>query len=289
MRKRLKAARRAIEMAESTAVVPFKNHMLEKATSIKQLIPGGKPEDVKRFIRVCLTQIEKNNALASTTPESFTLACVNMAALNLDPDMGEAYIVPYGGKAQLQIGYMGLAKLMTNHPDVSKIDAAVVHEGDFFEYEYGTQEHLRHRPQCNTEGKKKVAAWAMVTMKDGGKKFVVVDRDFVMARKNTSKQKSSLVWTTYEEQGWLKTAVKALAKLAPRSREYVQAAQVDDALEAGQTITLTEDQFSIIEHNEAAQTTGVAGLKNKLNKKPAEPPPPADDIDPDIDLGEDAL
>lgn len=65
------------------------------------------------FLMSALNVVQGNNKLQTADPQSVLMACAVSATLNLpvDPSLSMAFIVPYAGKAQFQIGYKGLIEL----------------------------------------------------------------------------------------------------------------------------------------------------------------------------------
>lgn len=77
-------------------------------------------------------QITSNNALlAKASPESIYGAAITAAILDLpiQNNLGFAYIVPYGGAAQFQIGYKGLIQLALRSGQFKNISACEIYEG----------------------------------------------------------------------------------------------------------------------------------------------------------------
>ena len=108
----------------------------------------------ERFTRIALSAVSNNDKLAACTPQSFLAAMMNAAQLGLEPNtpLGQAYLIPYGGACQFQIGYKGLIDLAYRSGEVKMIDAQVVYENDEFFYEYGLDAKLRHRPAFSDRG-----------------------------------------------------------------------------------------------------------------------------------------
>jgi len=67
----------------------------------------------KRFMAAALV-VASSPALSRCTPESIVQACVGVAMsdLNIDPNFGHCYLVPYRETAQLQIGAKGYIQLL---------------------------------------------------------------------------------------------------------------------------------------------------------------------------------
>ena len=154
--------------------------MLEKRIGeIANALPKG--WDEKRFVRIALTAISSNPKLAQAcalSPATFLGSMMNAAQLGLEPNtpMGKAYLLPYNnidkntGKktpmVQFQIGYLGYIDLAFRSGKVKSITAEVRYEKDFWEYEKGTNEKLRHIPYDEGDPGNAVGYYAVIHMKD---------------------------------------------------------------------------------------------------------------------------
>ena len=154
--------------------------MLEKRIGeIANALPKG--WDEKRFVRIALTAISSNPKLAQAcalSPATFLGSMMNAAQLGLEPNtpMGKAYLLPYNnidkntGKktpmVQFQIGYLGYIDLAFRSGKVKSITAEVRYEKDFWEYEKGTNEKLRHIPYDDGDPRNAVGYYAVIHMKD---------------------------------------------------------------------------------------------------------------------------
>ena len=154
--------------------------MLEKRIGeIANALPKG--WDEKRFVRIALTAISSNPKLAEAcalSPATFLGSMMNAAQLGLEPNtpMGKAYLLPYNnidkntGKkvpmVQFQIGYLGYIDLAFRSGKVKSITAEVRYKKDFWEYEKGTNEKLRHIPYDEGDPGEAVGYYAVIHMKD---------------------------------------------------------------------------------------------------------------------------
>jgi recombination protein RecT len=89
--------------------------------------------DVQRLALHLLKQDDDDN-LAECTPASLVGSILQAQHLGLDLTMEEAYLVPYGNEAELQVGYQGLVKLAKQSDKIEHVFADVVREGDEFTY-----------------------------------------------------------------------------------------------------------------------------------------------------------
>jgi hypothetical protein len=65
-------------------------------------------------------------------------------ALEVDGVTGQAFFIPFAGKAQLVIGYKGMNTLAARSGFT--VQGEVVREGDDFDYELGDKGFVRHKP-----------------------------------------------------------------------------------------------------------------------------------------------
>ena len=140
---------------------------LTKSMTIVDMVRALEPE-IKRALpsvltperstRMALSAINNTPELANCTPMSFVAALMNAAQLGLEPNtpLGQAYLIPYKNKGvlecQFQLGYKGLIDLAYRTGQVQMIQAQVVREFDEFEYQYGLDSRLNHRPGTGERG-----------------------------------------------------------------------------------------------------------------------------------------
>ena len=145
-----------------------------KAGLPAQLEPG-------RFARLALTELRRRPDLLQCSQESLIGAMVQMAQIGLEPGpLGHAYLVPYKGEIQLQIGYRGLLELARRSGELRSvpIHANVVYDGD--EWQEWTDErgqHFRHSPRRDPERRTRAVllTYAVAMLRKGHPQFVAVD------------------------------------------------------------------------------------------------------------------
>lgn len=186
----------------------------------------------ERFARMVMTAITQDPKLERCTPQSFVGAMLTAAQLGLEPNtpLGQAYLIPYGGKCQFQLGYKGLIDLAHRSGEMQSIEARVVHENDVFEYELGLEPKLVHKPAAENRGK---AIWyyAIYHLKNGGYAFEVMSREDVEqhARKY-SKSFGNGPWQTEFDEMAKKTVLKRLLKYAPLKTDFVRGVVADEKI-----------------------------------------------------------
>jgi phage RecT family recombinase len=152
-------------------------------------------------------------------------------------------------EVQIIFGYPGLRDLAFRSGLVVNIQTEVVLVGDLFDFEYGTNAFLRHKPSANRRGNAPVAAY-MVAEVRGGHAFEVMSYPDVLAIRNGSqayrqalaaaeeaKSKGWKVPLAYSEAPWVryelamarKTVFRAGSKWLPQSVELAAAHALDEA------------------------------------------------------------
>ena len=186
----------------------------------------------ERFTRMVLTALSSSPKLQACTPMSFMGAMMQAAQLGVEPNtpLGQAYLIPYGGVCQFQLGYKGLIDLAYRSGEVSSIQAHEVHENDTFTYEYGLEPKLRHVP-AQTDRGPVTFYYAVLKLKNGGVGFEVMSRDDVetFARKK-SKAYNNGPWKTDFDEMAKKTVLKKVLKYAPLKTEFARAVASDESV-----------------------------------------------------------
>jgi recombination protein RecT len=218
--------------------------------TLAQMIERMKPEIARalpkhmnpdRMARIATTVLRQTPALGRCTPESFLGALMTASQLGLEPGpLGEAYLVPYGNTATFIPGYRGLVKLAYQSGMVATVSAQVVHEADEFDFAFGLDPFLTHKPALVEDPGKVVAAYAMVRFKDGASNFEVMSVAQVEAIRKRSKASGNGPWVTDWEAMARKTVLKRLSKWMPLSSEFAAAAAQDGVVRTDITSDVTE-------------------------------------------------
>jgi recombination protein RecT len=228
-------------LATTTGDAPAKGtlaSMLDKSrTSIEAALPRGFSPD--RFVRIVHTELRKTPKLAQTTPGSFLGAVLTSAQLGLEigSSLGQAYLVPFKNhgvdETQLIIGFRGWLALIHRGGQVASIDAREVHENDMFDYQYGDDSYLRHKP-ANGERGPVIAYYCVAKTKNGGRIFEVMTKAEVEKHRNRTKKNQqgdfTGPWATHFDEMALKTVFKKVFKWLPVSTEQQLASSVDEGI-----------------------------------------------------------
>ena len=218
------------------AVVQRDQQQTQAGNSIATFIHQMRPEieralpkhmDADRMARLLLTAVRQTPKLGQCDPQSFAGAVLTASALGLEPNLsGEAHLIPYGRECQLVLGYQGLVKLFWQHPLAAHIDAQAVFERDDFDYAYGLDPFLRHKPATGDRGKV-VAYYGVAALKTGAKTFVVLSPEEVKALRQGKVGPSGKI---ADPMHWMerKTVLRQLFKTLPRSTTLNHALASDE-------------------------------------------------------------
>lgn len=197
-----------------------------------------------RMIRVACTELRKNPVLAECNQRSLIGAIVEASQLGLEIGgvLGQAYLVPYNVKvkgingapdrwekaAQLIPGYRGLVDIARRSGQISTIEARVVHSKDEFEFEFGLEPRLKHRPSTDQDPGVAQYIYAIAHLRDGGRQYELMTVREIEAIRARSKSSSNGPWVTDWEEMAKKTVLRRLCKLLPVSVEMQRAVALDE-------------------------------------------------------------
>ncbi len=281
-KEQLKSQSTAVQKRESTIF----DMIQAQAPGFKMALP--KDFDSDRFTRMAITAIKNSTALQRCDPYSVLGGLMLSAQLGLEPNspLHEASLIAYGGKAQFQIEYRGLLKLVYNSGLVSFIDYDKICENDEFVYEKGFNTTFKHVPNLKTDRGAAYAYYAYAELKDGGKVLVISSKDDILkhARK-FSKSFNNGPWQTDFDSMAIKTVLKELSdkKLPKRTtNESIRFAQAlgrdeniskikDDQLGKNINIEDMGIEYSVDEQTGEIQDANVVSESKDLKINEAKP------------------
>jgi recombination protein RecT len=179
-------------------------------------------------------------SLQKCTPESILGSALMAAALDLsvDPNLGEAHLVPYKDRCTLQIGYVGLAQLAMRSGQYKNLGWKVVYEGELIAWDElsGDLDIDRTIKKSDSvigyaakfrliNGFERGEFWTVDEIEEHAKRY---SQAYRAALADTSKQDSS-PWFRDRERMSLKTVLKSLLKTwGPKSIQMQKALKVDE-------------------------------------------------------------
>jgi len=181
----------------------------------------------KQIIQDAASVVEFNPKLKECTPKS-VIGAVMLAAINglrISPQLGECWFVPRKNKqgiweCHFQIGYQGWVSLGYQSERVKDIDAQAVYEGDFFDYQLGTNRYIKHKP-CDNPGKL-THVYAILQLQTGGMVFKVLSVNQVESRRLRNSFQNEVptqAWATDYAAMAMGKAIASLKAFIPKAKQ----------------------------------------------------------------------
>jgi recombination protein RecT len=158
----------------------------------------------EKLARSFAWEINTNDKLKCCSQISMVNAFYKCCEYGLDPasSLGQAWLIPYKGVIELQIGYRGWLKLLFNNPLVSNVYSYAVYEDDEFSYELGMNPNIKHIPSNELKNLDKlIATYGVVKLKSGEAQIRVCFRKEIEESKAASRgsHKPDSPWRNHYE------------------------------------------------------------------------------------------
>lgn len=194
----------------------------------------GDEKQALKFLSSMFSSIERTPELMRCEMPTVINSFMTMAQLGLMPSnvSGEAYVLPYKGKAQFQLGYQGLVTLFYRAGGTN-IRAEIVRKNDKFTLKNGVIDHEIDVMKSNAERGEPVAAYAIAVVNGTEISKAMNSKDILEIGRNFSKSFGS-DFTPWKEKNdpelwmWKKTVLKQLGKMMPKNETIYKAIAEDN-------------------------------------------------------------
>lgn len=192
------------------------------------------PQMANSFMSSVISVANGNPQLRNAEPMSIIGAAMVAATMQLQviPTLGQCYIIPYGKKAQFQVGYLGLLQLCQRSGQFKKILAAPVHEGEYVSGDEFDEEYVFDKKQKKSD--KVIGYMAKFELLNGFTKVAYWDIDKVKAHATKFSQAFragfNSPWKSDFDAMAEKTVLKSILKFAPKSIEMQNAVTFDQSV-----------------------------------------------------------
>tara|TARA_R100000655_G_scaffold109921_2_gene166349 strand:- start:7 stop:969 length:963 start_codon:yes stop_codon:yes gene_type:complete len=224
--------------------------------------------NLQRTYEVAAAEVMKNKRLQDCTIESILESVKQACYLGLEPSSvsGEAYLVPYGNKCTLVIGYKGQLELMYKGGHVISVWAYPIYESELpnVDIQLGTKPHVKHSPTLGKTRGELVAVYACAEIPNTDQvKFELMTKEECDRIKSKSGGAHSKAhpWNTDYEAMCLKSVIKKMSKTISKKQNHhadrlsFASVAAEDTGE-GQTITLGSSDFQTITQDEEENDKG---------------------------------
>lgn len=210
------------------------------------------------FMQSLLTVYNGNEQLKRCEPMSILAAAGLAATLNLSisPALGYAYIVPFGNKAQFQIGWKGLVQLAHRTGRYTRLHSGVVYEGQIRGVDCITGELIRGEKLSEEV----VGYAAYMELTNGFSKALYMTKDEVEAhalefsqtyRADKQKNWKSSNWSKFFDRMACKTVLKLLLnRWGIISADLMTAIQGDQSVVTKTTFTYVDNSGDTVKREE---------------------------------------
>ena len=200
----------------------------------------GDPKIAQRFIANISSVVSNNYQLQKCEPASILSAGFQAESLNLplNQSLGYAYVVPYGDKAQFQVGYKGYVQLAIRSGQYLDIDVFTIKDGEYKGRDKNTGRPIFEFIEDDEVAEKKevIGYMATFTLLNGFNKQLYWSKEKTIKHakqysKSFGNGSKTDLWTNAFDLMAMKTVLKQLlSKYGLLSVELQQAFEADQAV-----------------------------------------------------------
>lgn len=182
--------------------------------------------------------LRQDDKLGKCTPESVWSAVTFIARLGLSigAHEGQAYLIPYNGRATAVVGAQGRIELAYRSGRIRRIVTQIVRERDEFDVEFASGAVV-HRPYLRGDPGDALFAWAGIWLTDQPDPLVeIMHRADIDKIRSKSKSPDSSAWKDHFNEMWRRSCLNRALKRAPKSRDLAESLAQIAAVDAGAVI-----------------------------------------------------
>lgn len=225
-------------MANENAVVKQPQSLAEIISSpaMKKKLQDvwGNPTIANTFASSIISIGNGSPAMRRCDPMSIVSGAMIAATLQLQviPTLGQCYLIPYGNKAQLQVGYLGLLQLCMRSGQFKRILAVPVHKGELVSGDEFNEDWVFD--SSKKESDEIIGYYAKFELVNGFVKaaYWTIDKVKKHATRFSQAFRSGKgsPWQSDFDAMAAKTVLKSILKYAPKSVEMQRALAFDQAV-----------------------------------------------------------
>lgn len=230
--------------------------MLDKMKpSIAAVLP--KHLTPERMAMIAFTAMRRNPKLLECSHQSIIGSILTAAMLGLEPSgpLGHGALIPYKGECQFQPMYQGLLDLARRSGFIKDVQLRAVYRGDHYLYRFGLDPTIEHIPMegegADSPDREATHVYCIIRLVNGGVQWDQMSYAQGLAHGKRYSQswntreapnafKPGSVWADNPLAMILKTIIKKVLKLCPKSPELASALLMDDLHDDGKTTVMTK-------------------------------------------------
>lgn len=238
----------------------FEKSLNKYHLALDKIIQNKNGLNAQMFIEKTINAIKKEPDLLKCTEESLIGCVMYFAELGLPFNSPEGYgyisidLIDGILEAKPIIGYKGLIEIAYRNPSLKSIRIQAVYEGDEFDFQYGTNEYLNHKPDFfnANPSRKLLGVYATASIEGISPLFVVVhklelDKLQKLSKPNSAKMKEFDVFNVMQS----KVAIKLLFKMLPKNgnQQLLDLLELDNKFDYEKNVKIqaTETGYELIE------------------------------------------
>ena len=190
-------------------------------------------------------------------------------------DGREAAAVQYGNQVNYLPMVEGVIKLMHNSGLIKTISAEVVYENDCFEYELGSNPHVKHIPLLVGNRGNRICVYCYVQTANDGEYIEIMNMDDLDKCKQQAKGASSphSPWVKWFDQMAKKSVIHRIAKRLPKNDAINSVVRIEEDTDFKQPVNVTptpdkqEQPLSRLKEAMGMDEAGVEQARQDVLKK----------------------
>jgi recombination protein RecT len=259
----------AIEQYKARGRHPIVAYIDEQMPSLVPMLPRS--TNAERFKASLLQALVNNPDVLTATPASIIRAVIQATqeGIAITGAPGGAYLVNFGGEAQLLRDYRALTRMAVRSGAARKIEAHAVREGDTFAYHLGTDPRIEHTPLVGNVAPAHTF-YAVATLPDGSTLVEVMTRAQVEHVRAKSRAAKGKPWTEDFDQMARKTVIRRLVNYLALSPEERSLLELEERAEFGE-LAAPVARISRVDHAELSERAAERAARLTGNEPAPDP------------------
>lgn len=236
--------------------------------SIQQRFEAILGKKAQGFISSVLQVINSNNILQKANPHTVLNAAATAASLDLpiNPNLGFAWIVPYKGQAQFQMGWKGFVQLALRTGQYHRINATEVYENQYKSFNRLTEELIA---DFDIEGEGEIVGYAAYfRLVNGLEKMTYWSKQEVVKHaKKYSQAYGKGSMSPWNDPDQFHAMAKKTVLKNTISKWGIMSIEMQTAQLADQAVQVSEGEYHYVDNTEEVSVEQIESRKSEMQSK----------------------